>query len=374
VLKISPTPLIALSLLSLQLFVAPGVLAAKRPKYQVANDRPLNADIMNLADRLARNPELMSLSYVKYALGNPSKSAGSYDGVTYSWNPRLSGPADAAVVVLALRTNANRQTIGSVMNIELPDSDVTLDEVEKREQTIGKKFYDNNCFPALRFSFQPNTSLTYTQKQNTFSVNHIEIAYSGPPLPPPSPQQILDISNDRRMKALAALSNGQNLQSTPLLEQHLAENPHDAEAHYALGIAYQNSSHINEAIAQYKLGLVNAANDPDVTNKCIQRLQALQVIPDPNQQVDFHHLALKNHGQGLTEGDVQSSTSKGSLITHNQPMSNAPQGPLPFNGPANQVTPPPSVAPSFNSLSPTNIMNHEAGAFPSNASGINPGF
>jgi len=372
VLKISSSHLIALSLLSLQLLGAPHVLA-KKPN-QVAKDRPLNADIMTLADRLARNPELMSLSYLKNALGNPSKSSGSYDGATYSWNPRLSGPADAAACVLSLRTNANRQTIGSVMNIELPDSDVTLDQVEQREHTTGKKFYDNNCFPALRFSFQPNTSLTYTQKQNTFQVHHIEVAYSGPPLPQPSPQQLLDISNDRRMKALAALSNGQTLQSAPLLEQHLAENPHDAEAHYALGIAYQNSSHINEAIAQYKLGLVNAGNDADISNKCIQRLQALQVIPDPNQQVDFHHLALKNHGQGLSEGDVQSSTTQGSLITHNQPMSNAPQGPVPFNGPYTQATPPRSVAPSFNSLSPINIMNHEAGAFPSNASGINPGF
>jgi len=371
VLKISRSHLIALSLLSIQFFGAPAVLAKKTN--QIAKDRPLNADIINLADRLARNPELMSLSYLKYALGNPSKSAASYDGATYIWNPRLSGPADAAACVLSLRTNANRQTIGSVMNIELPDSDVTLDQVEQREQTVGKKFYDNSCFPALRFSFQPNTSLTYTQKQNTFQVHHIEVAYSGPPLPPPTPQQLLDISNDRRMKALATLSNGQNLQSAPLLEQHLAENPHDAEAHYALGIAYQNSSHINEAIAQYKLGLVNAGNDPDVTNKCIQRLQALQVIPDPNQQVDFHHLALKNHGQGLSEGDVQASTTQENLITHNQPMSNAPQGTVPFNGPVTQLTPPPT-APSFNSLSPTNIMNHEAGAFPSNASGINPGF
>lgn len=358
--------------MSLQLFLAPAVLA-KKPN-QVSNDRPLNADIMLLADRLARNPELMNLSYLKYALGNPSKTAGSYDGVTYSWNPRLSGPSEATACVLALRTNANRQTIGSVMNIELPDSDVTLVDVEKREQTIGKKFYDNNCFPALRFSFQPNTTLTYTQQQNTFQVHHIEIAYAGPPLPPPTPQQILDVQNDRRMKALAALSNGQTLQSTPLLEQHLMENPRDAEAHYALGIAYQNSSHINEAIAQYKLGLVNANNDPDIISKCTQRLQALQVIPDPNQQVDFHHLALKNHGQGLTQGDVQSSTSKGNLMTNNTPMSNAPGGQAPFNGPGTQVTPPPTVAPNFNSLSPTNIMNHEAGAIPSNASSINPGF
>jgi hypothetical protein len=223
-------------------------------------------------------------------------------------------------------------------------------------QRLCKQFYDQNCHPALQFSFIPNTTITYKQEQNRFYVNEVEVNYSGPPLPPPLPEHMQANVDDRRARALAHSANGSHQLAMPLLKEHLKEQPNDAEAHYALAVAFQKQSHINEAILEYHAAMACAGTNSDITQKCTTGLQELHVLPTTDERMAFHDLKLKAHGQGFREGDEQSSTTRNDLIASQSAAAAGAISPTtvpPSWTPTNAPVPPPNWSRSSSAAPPT---------------------
>lgn len=183
----------------------------------------------------------------------------------------------------------------------------------------AKHLFDQQCRPSLQFSFVPYTNVFYTQAPNTFHVHHAEVVYNGPPLPPPSQNDVALVAQEMRLRALTHHAKDSHNLAVPMLSDHLIDNPGDAEAHYALGLSYQKSSNLNAAISEYQLALRYSNGDQNVANKALQSLQQLQVLPSPNDQIQYHTLRFKQDGQGLTEGDVIASQDRQSLLASSKP-------------------------------------------------------
>ncbi|HEY9756218.1 MAG TPA: hypothetical protein V6C97_13715 [Oculatellaceae cyanobacterium] len=183
----------------------------------------------------------------------------------------------------------------------------------------AKHLFDQQCRPSLQFSFVPYTNVFYTQAPNTFHVHHAEVVYNGPPLPPPSQNDVAIVAQEMRLRALTHHAKDSHNLAVPMLSDHLIDNPGDAEAHYALGLSYQKSSNLNAAISEYQLALRYSNGDQNVANKALQSLQQLQVLPSPNDQIQYHTLRFKQDGQGLMEGDVIASQDRQSLLASGKP-------------------------------------------------------
>jgi hypothetical protein len=391
---------------------------------------PLDEEAMKLVDKLAHNPELMNVDYLRYNLGYPVKTTATMGNRTYYWHSLVAGKNNVVPHSELTQTlDSKGRVIKANYRTDLPESDVKLTDVYKKEmgeaqqaanaanangananangpngqasgvaslqsatspagrtfgasptaglpptagglppaaglvpgqdwaswgqggQRLCKQFYDQNCHPALQFSFILNTTVTYKQEQNRFYVNEVEVSYSGPPLPPPLPEHMQANVDDRRAKALAHSAKGSHQLAMPLLKEHLKEQPNDAEAHYALAVPFQKQSHINEAILEYHAAMNCAGNNTDITQKCTTGLQELHVLPTTDERMAFHDLKLKAHGQGFREGDEQSSTTRNNLIASQSSAAAGainPINPPPVWTPANSpVTPPASIRSSY---------------------------
>jgi hypothetical protein len=191
----------------------------------------------------------------------------------------------------------------------------------------AKHLFDQQCRPSLQFSFVPYTNVFYTQAPNTFHVHHCEVVYNGPPLPPPSQNDIALVAQEMRLRALTHHAKDSHNLAVPMLTDHLIDNPGDAEAHYALGLSYQKSSNLNAAISEYQLALRYSNGDQNVSSKATASLQQLQVLPSPNDQLQYHTLRFKQDGQGLTEGDVIATQDRQTFLANGKPpfySTNAP--------------------------------------------------
>jgi tetratricopeptide (TPR) repeat protein len=123
--------------------------------------------------------------------------------------------------------------------------------------------------------------------------------------------------------------------------QHLSEAPYDAEARYALAVAYQKGGHLNEAIIEYQKALALSNGNADVSQKCVAGLQQLHVIANPDEQLEFHKLELTAHGQGFNQGDVASANSRRALLAGQPEQPVAAQGTIAnSNSPAMNFAPP----------------------------------
>ncbi len=332
--------------------------------------RPLDEDAVKLVEKLSHHPELMNLNYLRYNLGYPVKTQVGLSSKIYYWHSLQAGVDKIPHSELTQILDQKGRVTNATFRMDLPESDIKLTDIYKKEmgeaqqvgnqnnnqngangqqpsqfsnqaqsggqsyisgsgpgqvppdawasaggQRLCKQFYDQNCHPALQFSFVKNTTVTYKQEQNRFYVNEVEVHYAGPPLPAPLPEQMQANVDERRTKALAQSAAGSHQLAMPLLKEHLQEQPNDAEAHYALALAFQKQSHLNEAILEYHAAMACAgSNNSEVTQKCTTALQELHVLPAPDERLGFHELKLKAHGQGFREGDEQTSTTRNALI------------------------------------------------------------
>ena len=220
------------------------------------------------------------------------------------------------------------------------------------------------------------------QAPNTFHVHHAEIVYAGPPLPPPNQADIADVANGMRTRALAHHAKDSHNLAIPMLSDHLIDNPADAEAHYALGLSYQKSSNLNAAIGEYQLALRYSNGDETVTNKAVQSLQQLHVLPSPDDKFDYHTLRFKQNGQGLTEGDVIATQDRQSLVANRTPIytTNAPMYAAPAPSYANYQGSAPrygNSAPAYASAAPYPQSGPRGVSYtpynaPYNAPGVSP--
>ncbi len=287
--------------------------SAKPSKPKHAKNDQLDEKAMKLIERLSHYPELMVVPYLSCYVGVPQQASRNFNNASYAWH--AYSPNDPQPTCeLNQEFDGNGLMVNAVFDMDLPESDVELPDIEKKEGTAGKKFYDKNCRPALQYAIGPNTTVTFVQEQNKFYVHHVQVRYAGPPLPPPSAADMQAAQNDRRTLALSQNGNGKQDASVSLLWQHLSQDPNDAEARYALAQAYQKSGNLNQAIVQYQTALACAGDNAAVSQKCIEGLQQLHVIATPGEQLDFHNLKLKPHGQGFSQGDVTETDQRQDLV------------------------------------------------------------
>jgi tetratricopeptide (TPR) repeat protein len=117
-----------------------------------------------------------------------------------------------------------------------------------------------------------------------------------------------------RTRALAHHSKDLHDLAVPMLNDHLSDNPADAEAHYYLGLSYQKMGNLNNAIREYQTALRYSWDNPDIAQKAAQSLQELHVLPSPDDKFAFHELKFKANGQGLVEGDVNSTVDRETML------------------------------------------------------------
>jgi tetratricopeptide (TPR) repeat protein len=359
--------------------------ASARSSHQRSSSPPSSPKVdekpvFELAEKLGHQPELMTPEYLKYLLGHPAKCEYTTFNMTYHWQTNKGG-IGTQYCTLTERRDANHQLVQAIMRIDMPESDKTLVDVEKRiegednqntpdgsaangsmssngywspngfvsgspsghsapppinnvpngnlgalagslappyqdynQKPHGKKLFDQECRPSLRYSFVPNTFVTYTQASRTPYVHRIEISYAGPPLPPPSQLEIESVAIGMRTRALAHHSNELHNLAVPMLNDHLYDNPADAEAHYYLGLSYQKTGNLNNAIREYQTALRYSWDNPDIAQKSAQSLQELHVLPSPDDKFAFHDLKFKAKGQGLVEGDVNATQDRETVL------------------------------------------------------------
>lgn len=84
-----------------------------------------------LAEKLGHQPELLTPEYLKYLLGHPAKREYSAVNMTYHWQTNRGG-IGTQYCTLTERRDANHQLVQAILQIDMPESDKTLVDVQKR--------------------------------------------------------------------------------------------------------------------------------------------------------------------------------------------------------------------------------------------------
>lgn len=185
-------------------------------------------------------------------------------------------------------------------------------------QIKAKKFFDYNGHATELFSFAPNTFLTFDCVPNSFKLNAARIVYRGDALPAPSPAEmqmaVTAFSERARLAGEAAEktykknkpgkkakpSKDKNAVASaelmPMLIQRVRSQPLDPEAHLMLAQALKRSSHISEAISEYKIALAMSGDMPDVRDQALLGLKQMMILPD-DMAVEQRQLQIMDNGR-----------------------------------------------------------------------------
>jgi len=270
----------------------------------------LDYQTQEFISNLAHKPELMNLDYLQHYIGRPAneRSQRAMPDKQYYWY----GPEGGLKYELMQSEHQREQTAESQFVMHLPNSTVTLDDVQHLYGKTARRFYEYGSNVTMLYSYVPNTQLVFVFPRATFRVGEVKINYRGPLLPAPSTDD-MGVARDQFKTRMGDLvENGRWSEAVPWLLTRLKENPYDAEAHYQLGRAYSKQGHLHEAIIQYKAGLAlsspvsggapvpgapaaqgsasgqPSAND-DLQQRCIAGLRELRVVavPEDQQQKDL---------------------------------------------------------------------------------------
>lgn len=274
-----------------------------------ASGKPsLDFQTQEFISALAHRPELMNLEYLQHFIGRPvnERSQRAMPDKQYHWY----GPEGALRYELTQTEHPREQMTESRMTMHLPNSTVTLEDVERLYGKTAQRFYEYGAHATLLYSFVPNTQLVFVVPRTTFRVGQVKVNYRGPTLPPPSTADIAQGRDQFKARMLEMVDQGNWGQAVPWLLTRLKENPYDGDAHYQLGRAYARQGHLHEAIVQYKAALalaspvsggnsaggvsssaINGSQEQssaggDLRKKCIAGLRELKVVVQPEEQYE----------------------------------------------------------------------------------------
>lgn len=283
--------LAALAVLIVLVFASPEAIGQPSLDYQA----------QEFISALAHKPELMNLDYLQHFIGRPvnERSQRAMPSKQYFWY----GPEGALRYELMQTEHAREQMMESRLIMYLPDSTVTVEDVERLYGKTAQRFYEYGAHATLLYSYVPNTQLVFVVPRTTFRVGQVKVNYRGPLLPQPSTADMGAARDQFKARMDEMVDRGQWDQAIPWLLSRLKENPHDAEAHYQLGRAYCKEGHLHDAIIQYKAALAlaqpvsaggttgDAAEAQEQSNsgdglrkKCVAGLRELRVIAVPEEQ------------------------------------------------------------------------------------------
>jgi len=248
----------------------------------------------------------MNLDYLQHFIGRPAneRSQRAMPDKQYYWY----GPAGGLKYELMQTEHQREQMAESQFTMHLPNSTVTLDDVQHLYGKTARRFYEYGSNVTMLYSYVPNTQLVFVFPRATFRVGQVKVNYRGPALPAPSTEDMGLARDQFKARMDNLVEQGRWGEAVPWLLTRLKENPYDAEAHYQLGRAYMKQGHLHEAIVQYKAGLAlsspasvgapvpgasatqasaaseqEAAND-DLQKRCIAGLRELRVVAVPEDQ------------------------------------------------------------------------------------------
>lgn len=287
-------------LLILVLFFAVGSSPAKEAP-------SLDSQTWELINNLAHKPELMNLDYLQHFIGRPQneRSQQALAQKQYFWYDPDGG--------VRRQLYQTEHPIGKVVEsrliMELPDSKLTIGDIERLYGKTARRFYEYGAHATLLYSLVPNTQLVFVVPRTTFRVGQVKINYRGPALPEPAAADMTLARARLSSQMEEMIGKEQWDQVVPHLLRRLKDNPRDGEAHYQLGRAYARQGHIHEAIVQYKSALAMTAptsatalgdaaavasgsgsaapasvSGEELRNKCLEGLRELRVLPVPEEQ------------------------------------------------------------------------------------------
>jgi hypothetical protein len=275
-----------------------GISQQKYKPIKPPSDKPT----LEFIAKVAHQPELMNLGYLSHTIGRPTADLRNPRSPVkhYYWYGEQGG---AMRYTLTQTENAPGRISQSTLTVFMPNLPMHLADIESKYGVAPTKFYDQSSAPNIKYSFAPFTTVDFKQPHNKFQVSEATVAFAGYALPPLTPAEILEASTAHRTTALTHHQNGKWTKAIPALKEELAENPSDVDARIALAEALKEHSNINESIEQYRIALAQSLN-PQQTDRCIQALRDMRVLPGPDGLPQQKLISLQQHGQLMKEGDV----------------------------------------------------------------------
>ena len=154
---------------------SPVTAQADMPIYEATSEK----DIIELVDKLAHQPELMNVRYLQCILGHPATVAQNYDpDKHYCWYGLVNGRRKS-LYELVEHYVAPGQVSDAEFVAHLPPNKMDLKDVESRYGAAPWKLFDQRCYPVARYSFVPDTCLSFTEPQDAFFVSEVAVSYRG---------------------------------------------------------------------------------------------------------------------------------------------------------------------------------------------------
>lgn len=260
----------------------PGALQAFGRKQKQPPALP--EDTVELINKLATQPELMNVQYLRWVIGSPENERSQFamKSKNFFWYNPLGHRC-----MYELHQDGPALGVNTVCSftLHLIKSQVTTKEMEKVFGGDHKRVFDRQAYPVDVYQTGPYTRIACTQPHNSFRVEKIQVLYDGPPLSPPSKQEILNAYNAGKEKALAlADANDDPRVAIPWLEREVRYHPQDANLHLQLAQAYRSNLMLPEAINEYGTAARLAGNDRNVVSACRTALIEMKVFPPPGKE------------------------------------------------------------------------------------------
>lgn len=248
------------------------------PLSVAARSKAIDPAVLQMVQKIAYNPELMNVSYLQYLIGFPENGRAQQGLIRkgYTW---YEEPSRFAAYTLEQQGPSPGVVTRSMFSINVPNSEIRMKDVEEQFGPMHKTVYDQQSHPNQIYSISPTTSLIFVQPRNSFRVSSIKIAYAGPPLGPPSQEDMELAYNYRRTQAIGAGQNGDWHKAIPWLRADVAKEPNNPDAHIKLAFAYRQHMMLNESIKEYIEVLKLSGDRPELSSAAIAALTELRVWP-----------------------------------------------------------------------------------------------
>ena len=225
---------------------------------------------------VVRKPDLMNPAYLNYYLGAPDKgtnNAFDEQSAVHHWYDRMRYPR--------AELNSERDIAtarqANVMVMHMPGTGLDLPALEEMLGPGGKRFFDYNGHPAVMYSFEPHTSVSFVSPHNSFAVRKAVVTYKGPLLPPPSDEDMVMAKNYHVGKLSELAAKEQWRDYLQLMRQGVQEHPDDPYAHVALANALSRTGHVHDAIVEFKHAMAMNPADEALKKQCADGLKRLRL-------------------------------------------------------------------------------------------------
>ncbi len=231
-----------------------------------------------LIKHLAEEPSRLNAEYLRYIFGMPvvkDKQTMTLDR-EFDWREARD---NQTLCQLVQSVNSKTGEFTSKFTLTLPrETKIDFPAIQSLFNVKPKKRFTQQGLPSETYEIGSNTEVVAARSHNSLTVNSVEVAYRGAPLPAPSAQDIDDAKKSVRDAALADRKELNQTETVPLLVAYLHEYPNDVEVRIRLAEVYKANGSLSEAIGQYRLALSQVGTNQELKARCLDGLQQMKVI------------------------------------------------------------------------------------------------